>query len=108
MNKGLSKYPRILAIAPSSRGFGYAVLEGHKLLADLGVKSVGGNKNSGSIKKVEEMIALYNPQVMVLEDTAAKESRRAPRIKALTKRLVALAEGHSIRVALFSQKQVRR
>src|ERR1035437_9816339 len=100
MNKGLSKYPRILAIAPSSRGFGYAVLEGHKLLADLGVKSVGGSKNSGSIKKVEEMIALYNPQLMVLEDTAAKGSRRSPRIKALTKRLVSVAERCNIEVEL--------
>jgi Holliday junction resolvasome RuvABC endonuclease subunit len=108
MSTKLPQYPRILAIALSSRGFGYAVLEGHKLLADLGVKSVGGNKKSGSIKKVEEMIALYNPQVMVLEDTAAKGSRRSLRIKALTMRLVALAERHTIRVALFSQKQMRR
>jgi Holliday junction resolvasome RuvABC endonuclease subunit len=54
------------------------------------------------------MIALYNPQVMVLEDTAAKGSRRSSRIKTLTKRLVVLAERHTIKVALFSQKQVRR
>jgi Holliday junction resolvasome RuvABC endonuclease subunit len=108
MNKSLPQYPRILAIAPSTRGFGYAVIEGHKLLVDWGVRSVEGDKNSGSIKKAEEMIALYNPQVMVLEDTAAKESRRSPRIQALTKRLVAVAESHTIKVALFSQKQVRR
>jgi Holliday junction resolvasome RuvABC endonuclease subunit len=108
MNKNLPKYPRILAIAPSSRGFGYAVLEGHKQLVDWGVKSVEGDKNSGSIKKVEEMIAHYNPQVMVLEDTATKGSRRSPRIKALTKRLVAVAESRTMKVRLFSQKQVRR
>jgi Holliday junction resolvasome RuvABC endonuclease subunit len=108
MNKLFPKYPRILAIAPSTRGFGYAVLEGHKILVDWGVKSVKGDKNAGSIEKVEEMFAHYEPQVMVLEDTATKESRRRTRIKALTKRLVALAESRNIKVALFSQKQVRR
>jgi Holliday junction resolvasome RuvABC endonuclease subunit len=102
------KYQRILAITPSSRGFGYAVLEGHKVLVDWGVKSVEGDKNAGSINKVEEMIAHYNPQVMVFEDTATKESRRCPRIQALTKRLVAVAESRTIKVKLFSQTQVRR
>ena len=108
MNTSLPKYPRILAISPSSRGFGYAVLEGHKLLVDWGVKSVEGDKNSGAIKKVEEMIALYKPQGMVLEDTGIKGSRRSPRIQALTKCLIAVAERRNIKVALFSQAKIRR
>lgn|GEM_PF-479109 len=108
MNKIFPKYPRILAIAPSTRGFGYAVLEGHKELVDWGVKSVTGDKNAGSMEKVEEMIAHYDPQVMVLEDALAKGSRRSARIQALTKRLIALAESRAVKVALFSQKQVRR
>src|ERR1039458_10214711 len=70
MNKTLPKYPRILAIAPSTKGFGYAVFEGHKMLVHWGVKSVKGDKNAGAIEKVEDVIARYNPQVMVLEDTA--------------------------------------
>ena len=108
MNKSLPTYPRILAIAPSTKGFGYAVFEGHKMLVHWGVKSVKGDKNAGAVEKVEDMIARYNPQVMVLEDTATKESHRAPRIKALTKRLVAVAERRTIKVVLFSQKQIRR
>ena len=84
------------------------MLEGHKLLVDWGVRTVEGNKNAGSIEKVAEMIAHYNPHVMVLEDTVTKGSRRSPRIKALTKRLIAVAESRAIKVALFSRKQVRR
>ena len=108
MNKNLPKYPRILAIAPSSRGFGYAVLEGQNILANWGGKSVEGDKNAGSIKKVEEMIAHFEPEVIALEDTGIKGSRRSARIQELTKRLVALAEGCTVKVALFSQKQMRR
>src|SRR6266853_1504076 len=108
METFLPKYPRILAITPSTRGFGYAVLEGHKLLVEWGVKSVTGDKNAGSIEKAKAMIAHYNPGVSVLEDTATKGSRRWRRIQALTKRLVAVAERRSIKVALFPQRQVRR
>jgi hypothetical protein len=57
MNKSFPKYPRILAIAPSTKGFGYAVLEGHKMLVNWGVKSVEGDKNAGAIEKIEDMIA---------------------------------------------------
>src|ERR1035441_8690507 len=108
MNKVFPKYPRILAITPSTKGFGYAVLEGQKLLVDWGVKSVTRDKNAGSIEKVEEMIAHYDPQVMVLEDIAIKGSRRSPRIQALTKCLIAVAERRNIKVALFSQEKIRR
>ena len=78
------------------------------MLVHWGVKSVKGDKNAGAIEKVEDMIARYNPQVMVLEDTATKGSHRAPRIQALTKRLVAVAERRTIKVVLFSQRQIRR
>ena len=108
MKQSLPQYPRILAIAPSSRGFGYAVFEGHKLLVDWGVRLVEGDKNAGTIEKVEQMIAHYKPQVMVLEYTASKGSRRYPRIKALTKLLLAVAKRRTMRVNLFSQKQIRQ
>ena len=108
MNNIFPKHPRILAIATSRRGFGYAVVEGQKILVDWGTTPIAADKNVGSIQKVEEMIALYQPQVMVLEDTATKGSRRSTRIQTLTKQLIALAESRGIEVELFSQKQVRR
>ena len=108
MKKLLPKYPRILGIAPSTRGFGFALLEGLDTLVDWGVKSVTGDKNHGSIKKVEELIAHYQPDVLVLEDAAAKDSRRAARIRALCRKIVAVAKARKVSVALFSQEQVRR
>jgi Holliday junction resolvasome RuvABC endonuclease subunit len=78
------------------------------MLVNWGVKTVEGDKNAGAIKKVEEMIAHYNPQVMVLEDTASKGSHRTSRIKTLSKQLVAVAERRTIKVVLFSQKQIRQ
>ncbi len=108
MKKPLPKYPRILAIAPSSRGFGYALVEGLNTLVDWEVKSVSGNKNAGTVAKVGELIAHYQPDVMVLEDTLVKPFRRAPRIRMLTKQLIRLGNCHKVKVALFSREKVRK
>lgn len=78
------------------------------MLVDWGVKSIEEDKNARCIERVEKMMDHYNPQVMVLDDTASKGSHRSPRIKRLTKRLVAVAESRTIKVVLFSQKQIRR
>jgi hypothetical protein len=107
-NRTRQKNDRILAIAPSSRGFGFAVLEGGATLVDWGVKSIRGNKNAGTLKKVEGMIALYKPAVLVLEDASAKGSRRSRRIRKLTKGIIAMAESRKIKVALLSREQVMR
>jgi hypothetical protein len=95
---------RILSIAPSTRGFGFAVIEGDDKLVDWGLKWVNGNKNVGSLKKVEEMMALYQPNVMVLQDV--KDSRRVLRTQKLIQQIVALAKSRKVRVVLFSRKQL--
>jgi hypothetical protein len=94
MNRGDPKNLRILAIAPSTRGFGFSVLEGERLI-DWGVKSVKGDKNKQSLLKIKEMISRYHPGVLVFEDYSAKGSRRSPRIR-------------KVRVKLFSRQQVRK
>jgi Holliday junction resolvasome RuvABC endonuclease subunit len=104
MNK--IQHYRILSIALSTRGFGFAVLEDKDTLVDWGVKTVQGNKNIQSLKKVEELISHYQPGVMVLQDTEG--SRRSARIKALSRRIIALAKSRKVSVKLFSQEQVRR
>ena len=107
MNRINPKSIRILAIAPSTRGFGFAVLE-MQTLVDWGVKSVEGDKNVGSITKVEELIALYQPGVIVLENSSAKHSRRSARIQTLDKQIIAMASICNVGVALFSREHVRQ
>lgn len=99
---------RILAIAPSSRGFGFAVLEGQETLVDWGVKSVKGDKNTESLAKVKELVAHYRPDVMVLQDASSRRSRRSARIRTLSRKIVTSAASRKVRVVLFSREQVRR
>src|SRR5438128_294839 len=108
MKKTIPKYPRILAIAPSTRGFGFALLEGLNTLIDWGVKSIEGDKNTSSVARVKAMIAHYEPGIVVLEDALAKPVRRAPRIRELTKRIVSMSKGQNVSVISLTRKQVRR
>jgi Holliday junction resolvasome RuvABC endonuclease subunit len=105
MKLNSKKYNRILGIAPSSRGFGYALLEGEKL-ANRGSSSASKDKNTKCVMRVEELILHFEPEVMVLEDTGAEGSRRHPRIRELSQRLLALAVSHEIPVAWFRREQV--
>jgi hypothetical protein len=99
------KYSRILAIAPSSRGFGYALLEGEKL-ANWGSSTASKDKNTKCVMKVEELLLRFEPAVMVLEDTGAEGSRRYPRIRELSQRLLALGLNHKTPIGWFRQDQV--
>jgi len=103
-----SKNDRVLAIAPSSRGFGFAVMEGGDILVDWGVRSVTADKNADALRKAETMFFLYKPAVLVLEDASAKGSRRSRRVRDLTKEIVATASSRRMKVVLFSRDRVMR
>jgi hypothetical protein len=96
---------RILAIKPSTKGFGYAVMEGG--LVDWGIKTVQGDKNANSVKKVKELITLYQPTVLVLEEIP-EGSRRSPRIPDLNKELAGLATKHKVRVRTFRRTEINQ
>lgn len=106
MNKIHPKQFRILAIATSYRGFGFAVLEGQNTLVDWGVRNVEGNKNAQSLKRVEELIAQYQPGVLVLQDI--EDSRHSRRLKTLSRKIIAMAKACKVSVKLFSHEQLQR
>lgn len=108
MNHQYTKQFRLLAVALTSRGLGYAVLEGEKTLVESEHMSVRkGDKNKQCLTKVEKLAAFYRPDVLVLQDVMAKGSRRAPRIKTLHKQIVRFAGKHKLKVELILAKQLR-
>jgi Holliday junction resolvasome RuvABC endonuclease subunit len=107
MNKTQPNHLRIVALAPSTKGVGFAALEGSDMLVDWGVKSVQtGDKNRQSLNRVKELIAQYRPDVLVLEDV--KGSRRSQRIQKLNQQIVKLAQKLKVSVKLYSRDQVMK
>ena len=103
-----NKTVRILAVAPLSRGLGYAVMEGPTRLVACGNKAILSDKNAGSLAWVEKFIQFYQPDVLVLPDVNAADTRRAARIKTLQRKIVAVAKKHDLKVRLISVTQVRK
>jgi Holliday junction resolvasome RuvABC endonuclease subunit len=99
---------RVLAVALTSRGLGYAVLEGETSLIESSRTSVrNGDKNRQCFAKVKKLTAFYRPDALILQDVTAKDSRRNPRIKALHREVMRLAAKHRLSVDLISEKQLR-
>jgi len=102
-----NKTVRILAVAPLSRCLGYAVMEGPIRLVASGNKAILGDKNAGALAWVQKFIRFYQPDVLVLPDVNAADTRRAARIKMLHRKIVAVAKKRQLKVRLISITQVR-
>jgi hypothetical protein len=107
MNNPQPINPRILAITTSNRGIGFAVLEGRDTLVNWGGGVSSGANNRKSLAKVEQLIFHYQPEVLVLENESAKDSRRGPRIRKLSEGIIALAARRKVQVKLFSRSSLK-
>ena len=96
----------VLAIHPTTRGFGFVVFEGQRTI-DWGFKSALGDKNRKVLAKIEELMAWYTPNVLVLENAAGPTSRRRLRIRQLHVKIVELAKMRKIPVRQFTRSDIR-
>jgi Holliday junction resolvasome RuvABC endonuclease subunit len=102
-----NKRIRILAIAPLSRGLGYAVMEGPDQLVACGNKAILRDKNAKALAWVNRFIQFYQPDVLVLPNVTAADTRRAARIKTLHRQIIVWAAKQQLKVRLVSVTQVR-
>jgi Holliday junction resolvasome RuvABC endonuclease subunit len=108
MNKNqTSKESRILAISPSSCGFGYAVMEGKGRLVAYGNMVIKKNKNARVMLHAEKIIARYQPNVLAIQDVNGKGTHRHLRIKKLHQKVITLAEKDKIKVLKLSNRELR-
>src|SRR4051812_8453905 len=66
---------RVLAIDPTSRGFGFAVLEGSEMLIDWGVVHQGTPRNQSLTGRFQSLMDRYLPHVVVIEDLTTHSRR---------------------------------
>lgn len=95
----------ILAIDPTSRGFAFAVLEAPNFLVDWGERIIPAT-SGGLLRKVDELLSHHQPAVLVVEDVAAKGSRRRKRAREEINRMEQLAIARGVRVERVSRLAV--
>jgi Holliday junction resolvasome RuvABC endonuclease subunit len=98
---------RVMAIDPASRGFGFALLEGPERLVDWGFRNATSDKDARSIGYLNALLALYKPDVLVLEAYDARRSRRSVRIQKLARAFGVLAKKHEMLCVGISGVAVR-
>lgn len=98
---------RILAVDPTSRGFGFAVMEGPDLLVDWGVVQARTDKNRQCLERIGAIMDRYRPHRIVIEDTR-RGSRRRARVRQLLSSVERLAAEKSLALRRVSQDQVRK
>lgn len=97
----------VLALSPTTRGIGFCIFEGPQRPIDWGIKEARIMKNVRCLSKVAELIAFYEPDVIVVEDHTDESSRRSRRVKKLIEAVLRLAEKKHITVRVFSRSMVR-
>jgi len=108
MSRAYTKDIRVLAIDPSTRGFGFAVLEGPNRLIDWGVKETKTDKKKRSLKLIAELMERYQPKVFVVEDYGGNGSRRCQRVGELIKDISKMALKRGIRVKSISRLKLKQ
>ena len=97
----------VLALYPTSRGFGFALFrgeQGERFIVDWGVKDIRWkDKNFLAMHVMKTLVDRYQPNVIVIEDATQKNSRRQERIRILYKLIAEHAKAKQIVVRRFTQ-----
>ena len=107
MNHGAREARRVVAINPTSGGFGFVVFEGPERLIDWGVVHVRPAQHSRCLERVSHLLDRYEPETVVLEDHIGP-SRRCQRVRTLLSGVTKLAQHKRMRTRALSRQQIRK
>jgi hypothetical protein len=97
---------RVLAIDPTSRGFGFVVLETPTTPVDWGGKAIRQGNEAKALAKVLDLIRHYRPEIIVVEDH--RGSRRCARIQSLLDGVCRLAMEEGLKSRCLPVSLVKR
>jgi|SRR5215510_404795 len=77
------------------------------MLLDWGVKQTKGDKNTQCLRRIIDLIYIYQPDAIIFENVNAAISRRCPRVRKLLSAVQSFAFVRDIEVYTVSRLQVR-
>jgi hypothetical protein len=101
------RHDLVLAIHLQSHGFAYVLFEGWPALVDWGVYDArGAHKNARCLDRIDALLALHTPDLLVLQDMSKTGTHRARRIRELNDEAAELADQCGVLVRAYSRAQV--
>lgn len=98
----------IIAIAPTSRGFGFAVFAAPTWVLDWGVKETRRDKNTLATAKIGAMIHDIKPAAVVIENWVHASCRRSERVRTLLWDIAVLTSKSGAAAMVYSRQHVRQ
>src|ERR1700682_4096934 len=98
---------RIFAIHLQTRGFAYVLFDESRTPIDWGVYDARClDKNAHCLIRINSLLELHTPDVLILQDMSEHGARRARRIRELNRRAAELADQRGVRIKTYSRAQV--
>lgn len=98
----------MLAIHPTSRGFGWVLFEGQNAPVDWGIASAKAGRDMRLIRRCDHLLEKHEPAFLVLEAFEGSGTDRAGRIKALYRAFTGKAAARGVQTAVYRRKVVAR
>ncbi len=99
---------RIIALDPTSSGFGFVVFEGPGKLVDWGHTQVKPYKRGIALESIAALFGWYNPEAVIVEDWMSRQSRRSRRVKNLLADIVDFVLASKAEVECYSWAEIAR
>lgn len=98
---------RIIAIYPNTRGFAYAVMDSALDLIEMHLISPKQFEFNKIMDLIKEVVSLYGPALVLLEDCNSQHCRKGARTKQLIRNIAAWTKRKDIPFELYSREQIR-
>ena len=102
-----SKVPGlVLAVHPTSHGFGWALFEGPLAPVVSGIASAKVNRSAQSMARFKQLLDQYQPAALILEKFGKRNSKRSERIRLLAKTMRGFANNRDMDTLVYSRAEV--
>ena len=105
MNHGKSA-KLVLAVQPTSHGFGWVLFERPMSLVNWGIASTHNDYATWCMARFEKLVDLYRPQVLVLETRPADKGFSKGRARLLSKAMQGFCANRDIEVHRYAYAEV--
>lgn len=96
----------VLALHPTTWGFGWAAFRGPLSPVDWNAARVLGDRNAQSLKRIRRLIDRFRPSEIIIEQFEGEPTRRHPRVRRLYRSIVKLAQENGIEPRIFTREAI--
>ena len=101
-----AKHDQVLAIHPTTTGFGWALFEGPLAPVDWGVVTAPRDRNTRCLARIQALLHRLRPAEIILEQFEGSPARRSNRIRHLYRSIVQLAQSVGIEPRIFAREVI--